>query len=57
MWYFALGFILGSYCGRLSANENYKYYEAICNSCENEIKKYKKFVTDKKLEEEYTNFK
>jgi hypothetical protein len=57
MWYFILGFILGSYCGRLGVNENYKYYEGLYFSRENEITQYKKFITDKKLEEEYTNFK
>ena len=57
MWYFIIGFILGSYCGRLGVNEKYKYYEGLYFSRENEITQYKKFITDKKLEEEYTNFK
>ena len=56
MWYYLLAFIVGSYSGRAFGDRTYKYYESLCNSQQNEINKYKRFITDKNLEEEYNNF-
>ena len=56
MWYYLLAFIVGSYSGRVYGSNTYRYYESICNSQQNEINKYKRFLTDKNLEEEFINF-
>ena len=53
MWYYLLAFIVGSYSGRAYGSNTYRYYESICNSQQNEINKYKRFLIDKNVEEEY----
>jgi len=53
MWYYLLAFIVGSYSGRVFGDRTNKYYESICNSQQNEINKYKRFLADKNVEEEF----
>ena len=56
MYYLFFGFIIGSCIGRFSVIHNYRYYESLYNLQESKINKYKKFLLDKKMEKEYTDY-
>ena len=49
-------FMLGSYIGRICGLHDIKYYESLYNAQQNKIYKYKKFLLDQKLEDEYESF-
>ena len=49
-------FMIGSYIGKMSGLRDVKYYESMYNSQQTKIYKYKKFLLDQKLEEEYESF-
>ena len=53
MWYLFVGFIIGTYSGKYAGSYNYKYYESLNSLQQNEINKLKKFLLDKKMENEY----
>ena len=44
LFYFLIGFFIGSQFRRYNELRNYKYYEALYNSQQNEINKYKKLT-------------
>ena len=49
-------FMIGSYIGKMSGLRDVKYYESMYNSQQTKIYKYKQFLLDQKLEDEYESF-
>ena len=49
-------FMIGSYIGKMNGLRDVKYYESMYNSQQTKIYKYKKFLLDQKLEDEYESF-
>ena len=49
-------FMIGSYIGKISGLRDVKYYVSMYSSQQTKIYKYKKFILDQKLEEEYESF-
>ena len=49
-------FMIGSYIGKMSVLRDVKYYESMYNSQQTKIYKYKQFLLDQKLEDEYESF-
>jgi hypothetical protein len=52
MWHFFLGFMIGAISVKSVRSYNNKYYESFYISQENEIKKLKNLLLDKKTEDE-----
>jgi hypothetical protein len=48
--------MIGSYIGKMSGLRYVKYYESMYNSQQTKIYKYKQFLLDQKLEDEYESF-
>lgn len=49
-------FMIGSYIGKMSGLRDVKYYESMYISQQTKIYKYKQFLLDQKLEDEYESF-
>ena len=49
-------FMIGSYIGKMNGLRDVKYYESMYNSQQRKIYKYKKFLLDYNLEDEYESF-
>lgn len=52
MWHFFIGFVIGAISVKSVRSYNNRYYESFYISQENEIKKLKNLLLDKKIEDE-----